>query len=114
MTRHREVRAFLAEHVPADVDVRALERITAHDQELDESYRWVSVTLLLRELGEEPLDTIAWAALLSVRVHGSRGRALLAAICQRAAEADRLVLELARLLEHDGTANLTHNDGRPA
>lgn len=98
MTRHREARAFLVEHVEADIAARALERITAHDETLDESYRWASVTELVRELGEEPVDTIAWAALVSVRVDGARGRALLAAIAQHAAQADALVEELNRLL----------------
>lgn len=99
MSCHREARAFLAEYVPSDVAARALERITAHDEELDESYRWASVAELVRELAEDPLDTIAWASLLSVRVEDPRGRALLAAIAQRAAEADRFIAELRRLLE---------------
>ena len=98
MSRHAEARAFLAEFLPRDVGARALERITAHDDELDESYRWASLDALVRELAAEPVDTIAWASLVSVRVEGDRGRALLAAIAQGAADTDKLVGELRRLL----------------
>lgn len=104
MSRHAEARAFLAEYVPDDVAIRALERIAAHDDVLDESYRWASVADLLRELGEEPVDTIAWASLLSVRVDGTRGRVLLAAVAQHAAKADQLVGELRRLLAAERAA----------
>lgn len=106
MTRHPEARAFLAAHLDADVAARALERIAAHDETLDESYRWMSVSTLVRELAAEPVDTIAWGSLLASRVqadhgdtaHGQRAIALLAATAQRAAAADALVGELRRLL----------------
>lgn len=107
MSRHAEARAFLAEYVPADVAALALERIAAHDETLDESYRWASVSKLVYELAEEPLDTIAWSSLLSCRVEDPRGRALLAAISQRAAEAHHLVSELGRLLRNVSGANVT-------
>lgn len=107
MTRHLEARAFLAQHVPADVATRVLERITAHDAELDESYKWQSIPAMVRELGEEPLDTIGWGALLSCRLEielgetpvAARAVALLAAIAQGAAATDALVAELRRLLQ---------------
>ena len=98
MSRHPEARAFLAAYLPADVAARALERITAHDDTLDESYRSASVAELVRELAAEPVDTIAWASLVSTRTEDPRGCGLLAAIAQRAAEADALVGELQRLL----------------
>lgn len=96
---HAEVRAFLAEYIEPTAAAGALERITAQDQELDESYRWASVPAMVRELGEEPLDTISWAAILSVRLTQPRERALLAAIAQRGAEAHKLHAELRHLVE---------------
>lgn len=106
MTRHREARAFLAEHVDPDIAARALERIAAHDETLDESYRWMSLSTLIRELAEEQVDSVAWNSLLAARVEadhggtprGDRAIALLAAIAQRAAATDALVSELRRLL----------------
>jgi len=97
--RHAEVRAFLAEHIEPTTATRALERISAQDETLDESYRWSSVHGLVRELGEEPLDVIAWASILSVRCTSKRELALLAAIAQRGAEAVALHDELRRLIE---------------
>jgi hypothetical protein len=107
MSRHEEARVFLAEHVPDEVAARVLERIAAHDETLDESYRWAGVPVMVRELGEEPLDTIGWGALLSCRLGielgespmGERAAALLGAIAQSAAATDALVGELRRLLE---------------
>jgi ATP-dependent exoDNAse (exonuclease V) beta subunit len=107
MIRHLEARAFLARHVPDDVATRVLERVAAHDAELDESYRWQSIPAMVRELSEEPLDTIGWGALLSCRLGielgetptAERAAALLAAIAQSAAATDALVGELRRLLQ---------------
>ncbi|MEJ7787958.1 MAG: hypothetical protein WKF96_24415 [Solirubrobacteraceae bacterium] len=99
--RHAEVRAFLSEHIEPAAAARALQRITAHDEELDESYRWASVPALVRELGEEPLDVIAWASILSVRCTSERELALLAAIAQRGAEAVALHDELCRIVDHE-------------
>lgn len=98
---HAEVRAFLSEYVEPAAATAALARIAAHDEDLDESYRFASVPALIRELGEEPADTIAWAAILSVRLTSPRERSLLAAIAQRGAEAHRLHTELRRLVDHE-------------
>ena len=99
MSRHREARAFLAEFLPADVAARALERIAERDETLGESYRSTSLAELVRELGEEPLDTISWSSILSARTDCPRARGLLGAIAQSAAESDKLVGELRRLLD---------------
>ena len=90
---------FLSAYVDPDVAELAFARITAHDETLDQSYRWSSVQALIRELGEEPADVVAWAAILSVRLTQPRERALLAAIAQRGAEAATLHAELCRLVE---------------
>lgn len=97
--KHAAVREFLAEFIAPDVAVHALARITAHDETLDQSYLWASVPALVRELGEESADTVAWAAICSVRLTSPRERALLAAIAQRGAEAHKLHAELRRLVE---------------
>jgi hypothetical protein len=98
--------AFLAEAgVPDAFAARAVSRIQGQHDALDHSYLWASLGALVRELGEEAEDLAAWASLLADRLehdgdaHRERGRALLIAITQRAAEADRLMAELRRLLE---------------
>jgi hypothetical protein len=112
-TRHPRPAAFLTASVPPAFADRALRRIEAKDDDLGDSYRWATLGSLVRELGEEPVDTAAWAALLASRLEhdqldatstGQRAHALLTAIAQKAAETDALVLELQRLLLVETTA----------
>lgn len=86
---------------------RALARIESQHEALGDAYKSAALASLVREVEEEVLDMAAWCALLATRTQQQdaatavdvRRRALLAAITQRAGEADVLVAELRRLTE---------------
>lgn len=99
MSGHAEVRAFIREYVPEDFASRILGRIAEHDDTLDESYAWASLRAFQAKLRDELADVAAYAAMIATRTADDRARALLAAIAQRAADADVLALELQRLRE---------------
>lgn len=101
MSRHTDVRAFMREYLPDEFASRVLERITQHDESLDESYTWASLRGLQLKLSEEIADVAGFAAIVATRTDDDRAGALLAAVAQRAAEAEAMSSELGRLLARE-------------
>jgi hypothetical protein len=105
---YADVRVFLTDaDVRAEFAAAALARIEGQHDELGDSFRWASLSMLVGECAEEAVDLASWSALIAARLEHDgtrtfadrRARALLTAATQRAAEADLLLCELRRLVE---------------
>ena len=96
------VDVFLARHAPA-LAAAALARIEASEAQYGDSHLWASRRHLVQRLAEQTIDVGAYAALLAARPDTTQARELLAAIAQRAAEADALIDELRRVLDREAT-----------
>lgn len=84
-----------------------IERLAAHDEEWGTSYRWASLTELLREVAEEGLDLGGWTALVAESLNGrpelgdrerDRLHPVLVQIAKHGSEAHELALQAQRIV----------------